>query len=150
MGLSSFRRAVRNYAKPFSCQMSLRHHRHSPSNSLSLQALHTLPPVLSAVVGHKPTKTLCCLCQEWFFPLGEGRWNPAAQTGLFWGSFNSFCPCSCAMPRADREEEDKIPHLALRNSLEWCCTPDSRDVLWLWSSIHPLRSTWLLSVGFHQ
>lgn len=70
MGLSSFRRAVRNYAKPFSCQMSQRHHRHSPSNSLSLQALHTLPPVLSAVVGHKPTKTLCCLCQEWFFPLG--------------------------------------------------------------------------------
>lgn len=74
MGLSSFRRAVRNYAKPFSFQMSQRHHRRLPSCSLSLQTLHTLPlpPVLSSVVGHNPIKALCCLCQEWLFPRGAG------------------------------------------------------------------------------
>lgn len=64
--------------------MSQRHCRHSPSHSLSLQALHTLPPVLNAVVGHKPTKALCCPCQEWLFPLGA-RVEPSSSNWFVLG-----------------------------------------------------------------
>lgn len=130
MGLSSFRKAVRNYANPFSFQMSQRHHRHSPSHSLSLQNLHILPPVLSVVVGHNPTKALCCLCQECLFPLGA-RVEPSSSDWFVLGFIQLILSLKLCHAR-DREEEDEISHLVLWDSLAWCCPPKIWDVLWLW------------------
>lgn len=102
-------------------QMSQSHQRHSPSHSVSLQALHTLPlpPALSAVVDHNPSFVLSL--PEVFPFRSQGG---AQKLSLV-----------CFGVHSARSVLAVVPCQGQRG--RWDPTFSTQGVLWMWCSIHP-------------
>lgn len=135
---------------PSPFQMSQRHHRHSPSHSLRLQALHTLPLLLCWVLWWDPTpQRLCVVSVSVSGVVFLSRSHGGAQqlrlvcSGLH-SAHSLLVVVPCQGQRGGRGEP------TFGTQALSVVVPKRQDVLWLWCSIHHVRSTCLVSLGNHK